>query len=74
LFATPSFFQQRAAAKNELAWCVENADKAPHAGWFANPKRFGGWCMIAAIIEPQRTFVMVTPNLVRKKLLGMTAA
>src|ERR1700685_3801121 len=29
----PSFFQQRAAAKNELAWCVENADKAPHAGW-----------------------------------------
>src|SRR5271154_3279498 len=29
----PSFFRQRAAAKNELAWCVENADKAPHAGW-----------------------------------------
>src|ERR1700723_3470746 len=29
----PSFFHQRAAAKNELAWCVENADKAPHAGW-----------------------------------------
>ncbi len=31
--------------------------------WFANPKRFGGQvCMIAAIVEPQRTFVMVTPN------------
>src|SRR5271167_4696294 len=29
----PGFFHQRAAAKNELAWCVENADKAPHAGW-----------------------------------------
>src|ERR1700723_3720126 len=29
----PSFFHQRAAAENELAWCVENADKAPHAGW-----------------------------------------
>jgi hypothetical protein len=31
--------------------------------WFANPKRFGGQGrMIAAIVEPQRTFVMVTPN------------
>jgi glyoxylase-like metal-dependent hydrolase (beta-lactamase superfamily II) len=29
----PGFFHQRAAAKNELAWCVQNADKAPHAGW-----------------------------------------
>ena len=29
----PSFFHQRTAAQNELAWCVENADKAPHAGW-----------------------------------------
>jgi glyoxylase-like metal-dependent hydrolase (beta-lactamase superfamily II) len=29
----PSLFHQRAAAKNELAWCVENSDKAPHAGW-----------------------------------------
>jgi glyoxylase-like metal-dependent hydrolase (beta-lactamase superfamily II) len=29
----PGFFHQRLAAKNELAWCVENADKAPHAGW-----------------------------------------
>ena len=29
----PSFFQQRTAAQNDLAWCVENADKAPHAGW-----------------------------------------
>jgi glyoxylase-like metal-dependent hydrolase (beta-lactamase superfamily II) len=29
----PSLFRQRKAAQNELAWCVENADKAPHAGW-----------------------------------------
>ena len=29
----PSFFGQRKAAQDELAWCVENADKAPHAGW-----------------------------------------
>jgi glyoxylase-like metal-dependent hydrolase (beta-lactamase superfamily II) len=29
----PSFFHQRKAAQDELAWCLENADKAPHAGW-----------------------------------------
>src|SRR6266446_444195 len=29
----PSFFRQREAAQVELAWCVANADKAPHAGW-----------------------------------------
>jgi len=29
----PSFFHQRKAAQDELAWCVANADKAPHAGW-----------------------------------------
>ena len=29
----PGFFHQRKAAQGELAWCVENADKAPHAGW-----------------------------------------
>ena len=29
----PAFFNQRSAAEAELAWCVENADKAPHAGW-----------------------------------------
>jgi glyoxylase-like metal-dependent hydrolase (beta-lactamase superfamily II) len=29
----PSLFRQREAAQDELAWCVENADKAPHAGW-----------------------------------------
>jgi glyoxylase-like metal-dependent hydrolase (beta-lactamase superfamily II) len=29
----PSIFHQRKAARDELAWCVENADKAPHAGW-----------------------------------------
>src|SRR5467141_5123600 len=29
----PSVFHQRNAAMAELAWCVENADKAPDAGW-----------------------------------------
>lgn len=29
----PSFFHQKQAAQDELAWCVANADKAPHAGW-----------------------------------------
>src|SRR6202167_4715633 len=29
----PGFFHQRMAAQDELVWCVENPDKAPHAGW-----------------------------------------
>jgi glyoxylase-like metal-dependent hydrolase (beta-lactamase superfamily II) len=29
----PAIFGQREAARAELAWCVENAAKAPHAGW-----------------------------------------
>src|ERR1700674_143141 len=29
----PSFFRQSKGGQDELAWCVENADKAPHAGW-----------------------------------------
>lgn len=29
----PSFFHQRRAAQDELAWCLANANKAPHAGW-----------------------------------------
>src|SRR5215471_13455573 len=29
----PGFFGQRKAAREELTWCVENIDKAPHAGW-----------------------------------------
>ncbi len=29
----PGFFRQGSAAEAELAWCVENADKAPHVGW-----------------------------------------
>jgi len=29
----PGFLQQRQAAREELAWCVENADKAPHPAW-----------------------------------------
>src|SRR5271167_3321842 len=29
----PGVFQQREAAASELAWCLANAGKAPHAGW-----------------------------------------
>src|SRR5882724_9790552 len=29
----PNIFHQKKTAQDELAWCVENADKAPHAGW-----------------------------------------
>jgi glyoxylase-like metal-dependent hydrolase (beta-lactamase superfamily II) len=29
----PGLFNQREAALADLTWCVENADKAPHAGW-----------------------------------------
>src|SRR5262249_59104241 len=29
----PRQFDQTKAAKAELGWCLENADKAPHAGW-----------------------------------------
>jgi glyoxylase-like metal-dependent hydrolase (beta-lactamase superfamily II) len=29
----PGYFGQRKAAQEELTWCVEHADKAPHSGW-----------------------------------------
>src|SRR6516162_1192778 len=29
----PRQFDQRKAAEAELGWCLENIDKAPHAGW-----------------------------------------
>src|SRR5215470_906235 len=29
----PGVFKQRDAARADLMWCVENADKAPHGGW-----------------------------------------
>src|SRR5215471_3375277 len=29
----PGVFKQRDAARADLMWCVENADKAPHEGW-----------------------------------------
>ena len=29
----PHFFHQEKPAQDELTWCVENADKAPQAGW-----------------------------------------
>ncbi len=29
----PGFFSRKDAAQADLNWCVEHADKAPHAGW-----------------------------------------
>jgi glyoxylase-like metal-dependent hydrolase (beta-lactamase superfamily II) len=29
----PGYFHQRKAAQEELAWCVNHADKAPHPAW-----------------------------------------
>src|SRR6266536_5902387 len=29
----PGYFHQRKAAQEELSWCVEHADKAPHPSW-----------------------------------------
>jgi len=29
----PGFFGQRNAAREELTWCFQNVDKAPHAAW-----------------------------------------
>src|SRR5215472_3774471 len=29
----PGYFHQRKAAQEELAWCLEHADKAPHPAW-----------------------------------------
>jgi hypothetical protein len=29
----PDMFHQKEAAEQELRWCAENVDKAPHAGW-----------------------------------------
>ena len=29
----PRFFRQHQTAKDDLAWCFANADKAPHIGW-----------------------------------------
>src|SRR5437868_1963668 len=29
----PSFFRQSKAAEAELVWCLDNAARAPHAGW-----------------------------------------
>ena len=29
----PRQFDQRKTAEAELIWCLENTDKAPHAGW-----------------------------------------
>jgi glyoxylase-like metal-dependent hydrolase (beta-lactamase superfamily II) len=29
----PSFFGRADAARDDLTWCLDNADRAPHAGW-----------------------------------------
>src|SRR5215469_2995322 len=29
----PGFFHERKAAREELTWCAEHADKAPHSAW-----------------------------------------
>src|SRR6266496_1052100 len=29
----PSYFHQREAAEQELTWCLEHGEKAPHTGW-----------------------------------------
>src|SRR5215467_13706446 len=29
----PGYFHQRKAARQELTWCLEHADKAPHSAW-----------------------------------------
>jgi glyoxylase-like metal-dependent hydrolase (beta-lactamase superfamily II) len=29
----PGYFHQRKAAQEELSWCVDHPDKAPHPGW-----------------------------------------
>jgi hypothetical protein len=29
----PGYFHQRKAAQEELVWCLEHADKAPHPAW-----------------------------------------
>ena len=29
----PGYFHQRKAAREELTWCLEHADKAPHSAW-----------------------------------------
>src|SRR6266550_6342601 len=39
----PGVFHQRKAAEAKLAWCVENADKAPHVGWLREGSLTRGW-------------------------------
>jgi len=29
----PGYFHQRNAAREELAWCLDHSDKAPHPAW-----------------------------------------
>jgi Metallo-beta-lactamase superfamily len=29
----PGFFRQKNAAQQDLSWCIENSEKAPHSGW-----------------------------------------
>jgi glyoxylase-like metal-dependent hydrolase (beta-lactamase superfamily II) len=43
----PRQFDQGKAAEAELGWCLENADKAPHAGWLREVYRHLGKLAVA---------------------------
>jgi glyoxylase-like metal-dependent hydrolase (beta-lactamase superfamily II) len=43
----PRLFHQEKAAEAELAWCVENAGKAPHAGWLREVYYYQGKLALA---------------------------
>jgi glyoxylase-like metal-dependent hydrolase (beta-lactamase superfamily II) len=43
----PRQFDQGKAAEAELGWCLENADKAPHAGWLREVYRHLGQLAVA---------------------------
>src|SRR6516164_5990731 len=49
----PGVFQERKAAEAELTWCLENADKAPHAGWLREVYYHLGKLAVAAGEETQ---------------------
>jgi glyoxylase-like metal-dependent hydrolase (beta-lactamase superfamily II) len=38
----PGFFNQKKAAQEELTWCAENSDKAPHLAWLREVYRHLG--------------------------------
>ena len=46
----PRQFDQRKAAEAELSWCLENADKAPHAGWLRRVPSPDGQMSLASMV------------------------